>query len=391
MQIAGESRPPCAVEGDYCPALSLPGPFVVRRFVSYIRWSASRSTSAGSALCTRQLPTAAERAISGAVDDERLRGGGTEPLRDRDGVVRLEVLAQHRELVAAEPGGGVAGPQQGGEPMCELDQHGVTRSMAELVVHRLEAVEVEIEQMARSGVAAAMGQEVADPLREQRPVRQPGQRIVQGLVAEFGLALLAFADVLDVNDLVLGTACGGRCPGDAYRHPDLAPIHAAESAFVAHDPQFVREHHRAVLSGIVHVIGVDHVVQGGTEQRSRIGTDQLAHRRIARDDRTVHLRHDDAHRRVVERAVHGRVHGARCEGRHLRSYPRVTCGRLCRIRRTARLSPRSRTRKCRCTCIGVSTGRSLPRRRRCRRPTLPHAPERSGNRSAAQACGGHAQ
>ena len=90
-------------------------------------------------------------------------------------MVRLDVLAQHRELVAAEPGGGVARAQQGGEPMRELDQYGVTGGMAEPVVHRLEAVEVEIEQMARSRVAAAMGQEVADPLREQRPVRQPGR------------------------------------------------------------------------------------------------------------------------------------------------------------------------------------------------------------------------
>ena len=182
--------------------------------------------------------------------------------------------------------------------------------------------------MARSGVATAMGQEVADPLREQRPVRQPGQRIVQGLVAELGLALLAFADVLDVNDLVLDTACGGRRPRDADRHPDVAPIHAAEPAFVAQDPQFVREHHRAVMSRVVDIVGVDHVVEGATEQRSRIGPDQFPQCRIARDDHSVQLRHGDAHRRVLERAVHGRVQGARREGRHLRNYPRVACGRL---------------------------------------------------------------
>ena len=274
---------------------------------------------------------AADRGREGdliAVDAERLRGGGAEPLCDRDGVVRLDVLAQHRELVAAEPGGGVAGAQQGGEPVRELDQHGVTGGMAEPVVHRREAVEVEIEQMARSGVAAAVGQVVADPLGEQCAVRQPGQRIVQGLVAELGLALLAFADVLDMDDLVLETACGGGRPRNTDRHPDVAPIHAADAAFVAHDPQLVREHHRAVVSGIVDVVGVDHVVEGATEQRGRIGADQLSHRRIAGEDHTVQPGHGHAHRRVVERAVHGRVQGARREGRHLPSYPRVACGRL---------------------------------------------------------------
>jgi hypothetical protein len=52
-------------------------------------------------------------------------------------------------------------------------------------------------------VAATTQHGLADPLDQQRPVRQPGQRIVQGLVAQVGLALLACTDVLDVDDHVL--------------------------------------------------------------------------------------------------------------------------------------------------------------------------------------------
>ena len=165
------------------------------------------------------------------------------------------------------------------------------------------------------------------------------------------------------------TACGGGRPGDADRHPDVAPIHAAEATFVAHDPQLVRDHRRAVLSGVVHVVGMDHVVEGATEQRGRVGADQLAQRRVAGDDHTVQPGHGHAHRRVVERAVHGRVQGARREERHLRSYPRVARGRLWPGPADSELTRRSRTRNCRCTCIGAPTGLSLP--------PLPEAPPTS--------------
>ena len=219
----------------------------------------------------------------------------------------------------------------------------------------------------------------------------PVERIVQGPVAELGLALLAFADVLDVDDLVLDTACGGRRPRDADRHPDLAPIHAAEAAFVAQDPQFVREHHRAVMSGVVDIVGMDHVVEGATEQRGRVGADQLAQRRVAGDDHTVQPGHGHAHRRVVERAVHGRVQGARREGRHLRSYPRVACGRLW---------PDPADSDVVTTFVYPQVQMHV---HRCVRRPQPDAvaggaadqpflsPERGGHRSAAQACGGHAQ
>jgi hypothetical protein len=47
------------------------------------------------------------------------------------------VLDQHGELVAAEPGDGVAGAHAGPEAMRDLDQYGVARRVAEPVVDRL--------------------------------------------------------------------------------------------------------------------------------------------------------------------------------------------------------------------------------------------------------------
>ena len=128
------------------------------------------------------------------------RGDGAEPLGDRAGVLGLDVVAQHRELVAAEAGRRVAGAQDGRDPVGELDQDRVAGGVTEPVVHRLEPVEVEVEQVARPGVAAAVGQHLAHPHRQQRPVRQTGERVVEGLMAQLGLALLAVGDVLDVDD-----------------------------------------------------------------------------------------------------------------------------------------------------------------------------------------------
>jgi hypothetical protein len=63
--------------------------------------------------------------------------------------------------------------------------------VAEPVVDRLEAVEVEVEQVARARVAAVVGLGLADPLDEERPVGQPGQRVVQRAVLQLGLEVFA--------------------------------------------------------------------------------------------------------------------------------------------------------------------------------------------------------
>ena len=55
----------------------------------------------------------------------------------RDGLVAVgDVLAQHDELVAADPGHGVAGPHRSRRGGRRLDEHGVAGGVAERVVAR---------------------------------------------------------------------------------------------------------------------------------------------------------------------------------------------------------------------------------------------------------------
>ena len=55
----------------------------------------------------------------------------------------LHRVAQHHELVAAEPGDEVAGPHHGTEALGHLDQELVPGVVAEAIVDQLEAVEIE--------------------------------------------------------------------------------------------------------------------------------------------------------------------------------------------------------------------------------------------------------
>jgi hypothetical protein len=52
-------------------------------------------------------------------------------------------LEQHGELVAAEPGDGVAGAGRAGDPLRDAHEQLVTGGVAEAVVDRLEVVQVE--------------------------------------------------------------------------------------------------------------------------------------------------------------------------------------------------------------------------------------------------------
>ena len=67
--------------------------------------------------------------------------------------------------------------------------------MTESVVDRLEVVEVEEEDR---GVAGAHDQRVLDAVREERPVREPGQGVMEGLMAKLLLGLPSRRDVEEV-------------------------------------------------------------------------------------------------------------------------------------------------------------------------------------------------
>ena len=78
-------------------------------------------------------------------------------LGDVDGRRVVRALEQDGELVAAEPGDGVARPDRLPQALGHLHEQEITRRMAEEVVDLLEAVEVEEED--RDAVATRRSRE----------------------------------------------------------------------------------------------------------------------------------------------------------------------------------------------------------------------------------------
>ncbi len=99
------------------------------------------------------------------------------------------------ELVTAEPGGGVAGPDGVLEPPSGLDEQFVARLVADGVVDLFEAVEVDEEDGGARVARPPPAERLADPGGEQGPVGQVGERVVLGVVLQLGLEADPFGDV----------------------------------------------------------------------------------------------------------------------------------------------------------------------------------------------------
>jgi hypothetical protein len=119
-------------------------------------------------------------------------------VRDAERVaVAVEALAQDSELIAAEPGHGVMGSDCRSDPQRRLSQSGIAGGMAEAVVDALEAVDVD-EQDSNASLSVPPALEgVLEAVVEERPVRQPGQVVVQGHVRELNLRALTLNRVAD--------------------------------------------------------------------------------------------------------------------------------------------------------------------------------------------------
>ena len=207
------------------------------------RTSAGRlpaAAAAGSVWSVAQHPTAAESLIV----EPSTTNGSAAAIRSRSAMETAccGSVSSHRTANSSPPSRAATSPARSSATIrcCELGEHRVARGVPEPVVHRLEPVEVEVEQVPGPDVAAAPGQDLAHPLGEQRPVRQAGERIVQRPVVELGLQPLAVADVLDVHDQVRGSVRGPRHPGRADRHPDDPLVGQHEPALVAQDPRVRR-------------------------------------------------------------------------------------------------------------------------------------------------------
>ena len=93
----------------------------------------------------------------------------------------LDPRQQDRELVAAQPRDGVAAGQGAAQPLRDRLEQQVAVGVAKRVVDLLEAVEVDHDD-AEAGVGAAAAHRLLGAHREEGPVGQAGEGVVQGLM-----------------------------------------------------------------------------------------------------------------------------------------------------------------------------------------------------------------
>ena len=148
---------------------------------------------------------------------------GAEPLRHRGHGARvLDVLEQHRELVAAETGDRVLGPEADGQPLAEADEELIARAVTEAVVDHLEAIEVEEEHGEQLAPALGARQGVGEAIYEQCAVGEAGERVAERLPREL---VEATGELIDLVGLLL---YGGEHLAEAlHQRPDLVVPDAA--------------------------------------------------------------------------------------------------------------------------------------------------------------------
>jgi hypothetical protein len=158
-------------------------------------------------------------------------------LRHLLGLAPMGVHAQHGELVASEPGGGVARAQQRREPPRDGAQDLVAGGVAEAVVDGFEVVEVAEQHRQAGAVTAGSPEALFEPVGEQCPVGQPGQRIVQRLMRHPLLQLDPLAGVLHVHDQVRRGAASVAYRRRGDLREQVVPVGVLEPAIDLH-PRF---------------------------------------------------------------------------------------------------------------------------------------------------------
>ena len=152
----------------------------------------------------------------------------------------------------------------------------VADRVPERVVDRLEVVEVEEED---GVVAPARGEQLAEPVEEERAVGQAGERVVEGLVLEAALELAQLGDEV-LEAVVLQR--DARVVGQRAEEREVVAVEAADRAAVgdqegADDARLARERgeHRALDAAAGQGRVEERVGQRALEQpRGRVAVDQ---------------------------------------------------------------------------------------------------------------------
>ena len=167
------------------------------------------------------------------------------------GAGAIGLLQQERELVAAQAAGRVLGAQDAHQPLGHEAQQIVTGRMSERVVDGLEVVQVN-EQDGQACRLLPPNEGMRETVNEQDTIRQPGERIVERLVAKLILQVLAVSDIDEDPLHHLGTAVA--VAGDdrlIVDDPHDVPVAGNEAVFPS-----------ALLAGALAVVdlGQDHSV-----------------------------------------------------------------------------------------------------------------------------------
>ena len=194
-----------------------------------------------------------------------------------------DVVQQHGELVAAQARGEVAGLERAEQASGDRLQQLVADRVPERVVDRLEVVEIQEEDRV---VAPARGQQLAEPIEEERAVGQAGQRVVEGLVLEAALELAQLGDEV-LEAVVLQR--DARVVGQRAEEGEVVAVEAAHRAAVgdeegADDARLARERGE---HGALHAAAG----QGRVEQRIGQRALEQPRGRVAVDERVQGIGH----------------------------------------------------------------------------------------------------
>ena len=96
----------------------------------------------------------------------------------RSHIDTADIFEQDRELIAAEPGRGVAGPGTLADAVGHRLQHMVADRVTELVVDALEVVEVDEQHDHRVTFGSGNAERVVHAVEEQRPIGEIGELVV---------------------------------------------------------------------------------------------------------------------------------------------------------------------------------------------------------------------
>ena len=133
--------------------------------------------------------------------EHRLTGGHQDALDQTDHLVTVgEVLEDDPELVATEASGTVRLAEAASQRLGRGLEQRVTGRVPERVVDELEVVEVDEQHGETTAVALDPGHRLLEPVLEEGPVAEPGERVVVRLVGEALLELPTVGDVPEAPD-----------------------------------------------------------------------------------------------------------------------------------------------------------------------------------------------